>query len=84
VEKIIHPVKAFFRRACVIVGAVVLAAGIQSVTAQSIGCHVVTNSVGGIDNVEGDALLPTDLAAAPPYAQMRWNNLSRMAAARLC
>ena len=53
-----------------------LIAGVQSVTAQSIGCNFVANSVGGIDNAEADSLLPTDLAGAPPYAQTNWNNLS--------
>jgi hypothetical protein len=54
----------------------VLAAGIQTVWAPSIGCHVITNSVGGIDNAEGDAMRPTDLASARPCVQMHWNNLS--------
>jgi len=72
-----------FRRASVIVGAVMLAAGIQSVTAQSIGCNFVYSGTGGykvgpggIDNREADSLRPTDMAGAPTFAQMNWNNLS--------
>lgn len=75
-KKMIDSVKSSFRRAGVIVGIAVLAASTQSVTAQSIGRHVVTNRVGGIDNAEGDAMRPTDLAGAPPCVQMHWNNLS--------
>jgi hypothetical protein len=82
-EKIIDSVKSSFRRARVIVGAAVLAAGIQSVTAQSIGCNFVYSGAGGykvgaggIDNREGDSLRPTDMAGAPTFAQMNWNNLS--------
>jgi len=75
-KKIIHSVKSSFRRACVIVGAAVLAAGIQNATAQSIGCKVVAGSNGGIDNSQANSMLPTDLAGAPPYAQTNWNNFS--------
>ncbi len=66
-----------FRRAGVIVGAVVLAAGIQSVTAQSIGCNFVNSSAGGIDNTKAGSLLPPDVAGLPAYAQAHWNNLSQ-------
>ena len=82
-KKIIHSIKSSFRRAGLIIGAAVLAAGIQSATAQSIGCHVVTNSVGGIDNAEGDSMLPADSAGVPSLAgslsgaQTNWNNFSR-------
>jgi hypothetical protein len=71
----IDSVKSSFRRAGVIVGIAVLAAGIQSLTAQSIGRHVVTNRVGGIDKAEGEAMRPTDLGGALPHAQMHPNNL---------
>jgi hypothetical protein len=72
----IDSAKSSFRRVGVIVGTAVLTAGIQSERAPSIGCHVVTNKVGGRDNAEGDAMRPTDLAGARPCVQMHWNNLS--------
>jgi hypothetical protein len=79
----LNGLQSFFRRAGVIVGAVVLAAGIQSVTAQSIGCNFVyigaggyKVGAGGIDNREADSLRPTDLAGASTFSQMNWNNLS--------
>ena len=54
-----------------------------TIFAQSIGFNVVSNSVGGIDDTEGDALLPTELAGVPAVtptisgAQTNWNNISR-------
>ena len=59
------------------VGAAVLAAGIQGATAQSIGVKVVAGDASGIDNSQANSMLPTDLAGAPPYAQTNWNNFSR-------
>jgi hypothetical protein len=75
--KTVHSIKAFFRWAGVIVGAIVLATGNQSVTAQSIGCNFVNSSAGGIDNAKAGSLLPTDMAGVPAYAQAHWNNLSQ-------
>ena len=75
-KKTINSVKSTIRWAAVMVGAAMLAAGLQSVTAQSIGCKFVSGSLGGIDNTEADSMLSTDLAGAPPYAQTNWNNLS--------
>lgn len=66
----------FFWRACAIIGAALLATSPQRVTAQSIGCKIVTGSAGGIDNSEADSMLPSDLAGVPAYAQTNWNNLS--------
>ena len=68
--------KSFFGRVSAVIGAAVLAAGIQSATAQSIGCKIVTGSNGGIDNSQADSMLPADLAGVPAYAQTNWNNLS--------
>jgi PKD repeat protein len=56
--------------------------GAHQTFAQSIGLHVVTNSVGGIDNAEGDSLLPDELAGVPSLTptlsgvQSNWNNIS--------
>jgi hypothetical protein len=75
-RRIVSSVKSSFRRAGVFIGAAVLAAGLQSVSAQSVGCKIVSGSVGGIDNTEADSMLPTDLAGVPAYAQTNWNNLS--------
>jgi PKD repeat protein len=74
--------RRIFAAAC---GAALLA-GVQSVTAQSIGCNITTNSSGGIDLNSGgaNALLPTDMAGVPSIPgtqsssyQGYWNNLSR-------
>jgi hypothetical protein len=73
----INSSKSSFRRACVMVGAAVLAAGIQGATAQSIGCNFVLSSVGGIDDTPNNAMLPGDLAGVPGYAQRNWNNFSQ-------
>ena len=75
-KKTTNSITSFCRRAGVIIGAAMLAAGIQSATAQSIGCKIVTGSLGGIDNTEADSMLPADLAGVPAYAQTNWNNLS--------
>jgi PKD repeat protein len=72
-------------RACAGAAAVVLTAGIQNVTAQSIGCKFVIGTNGpssGIDNMETDSMLPTDLAGVPSLgaqsgAQTNWNNFQR-------
>ena len=76
-KKIIHSVKSSFRWAYAVVGAAVLAAGIQSASAQSIGVKVVSGDASGIDNSQANSMLPADLAGAPPYAQTNWNNFSR-------
>ena len=65
--------------------AVTLIAGVQSVTAQSIGCNITTNNAGGVDLNSGgaNAMLPTDLAGVPSLTgslsatQTNWNNLCR-------
>jgi len=57
-KKTTNSITSFCRRAGVIIGAAMLAAGIQSATAQSIGCKIVTGSLGGIDNTEADSMLP--------------------------
>ncbi len=75
-KKIIRSVKSSLGWGCAIVGAAVLAAGIQSATAQSIGCKIVTGGAGGIDNSQADSMLATDVAGAPNYTQGYWNNLS--------
>ncbi len=68
--------KSFFGRVSAVIGAAVLAAGIQNATAQSVGCKIVAGSNGGIDNSQADSMLSTDVAGVPPNAQGYWNNLS--------
>ena len=75
-KKVIPSIKSFFRRAGIIAGAAILGFGIESATAQSIGCKIVTGGIGGIDNSQADSMLPTDFAGVPAYAQTNWNNLS--------
>jgi len=58
-------------------GAALLAASLQSVTAQSIGVNFVNSSGGGVDNGNADSLLASETAGAPAYAQTNWNNLSK-------
>jgi len=75
-KKTTHSVKTCFHRASVIVSTVVLAAGIQSVTAQSVGVHF--GNGGGTGYASGsstDLLAPTNSAGAPGFAQTNWNNL---------
>jgi hypothetical protein len=67
-------IKSLLCRTCAVIGAATLASVAQNASAQSIGCNVVTNGLGGIDNAEGDSMLPTDLAGL--YPQMYWNNIS--------
>jgi PKD repeat protein len=61
------------------VAAAALIAGVQGVTAQSIGCYFVTNSAGGIiaSGSESDSMATSDSAGAPPNAQTYWNSLSQ-------
>ncbi len=62
-----------------VVAVAALLFGAQPASAQSIGCKVVTNSIngGGIDNGQGDSMLPEEVAGVPQYAQSNWNNFSR-------
>jgi hypothetical protein len=76
-KKIIQSVRSSFRRAGVIVGAAMLAAAIQSATAQSIGVNFVNDGSGGVVNSAAASLLPSEVAGAPGYAQANWNNLSK-------
>ena len=68
-----------FRRISAAVCGAALLAGVQSVTAQSIGCYFVTNNAGGIiaPGSEADSMATSDSAGAPPYAQTYWNSLSQ-------
>jgi len=59
--------KSYIRLSGVIIGAAALA----WVKAPSIGCHVVTNNIGGIDNSEGDSMLPTVLWGFGGYLHLR-------------
>jgi len=67
---------SLFFRTCAVIGAALLI-GARTVSAQSIGANIVTNGAGGIDNTQGNAMLPSDEAGVPSLGlQTNWNNLS--------
>ena len=74
-KEISHSVKSSFRWACL--GAAVLAAGMQSATAQSVGVHFLNDTTGGVvtNTTESAWMLPSDSAGPAPYTQANWNNL---------
>jgi hypothetical protein len=65
------------KKTSALMAAILMIAGMSPLAyAQSIGCKIVSGSVGGIDNTQADSMLSTDVAGVPPNAQGYWNNLS--------
>jgi hypothetical protein len=67
------------RRASKFLGVAALLAGfgVSSASASIIGVNFVNNGGGFVQDGAVDALTPAEMAGAPGYTQMHWNNLGR-------
>jgi hypothetical protein len=74
-KETVHSVKSSIRWACL--GAAMLAAGIPTARAQSVGVHFLNDTTGGVvtNTTESAWLSPSDSAGPAPYTQANWNNL---------